>query len=170
MKTSPALQASRLKHHARRKRVNALALTLSLAAMAFGLFWLIWILVETVRLGMGGLGLSVFTESTPPPQAEIGGLANVVNDDVHALQVGGAANVVGGSFKGLQVGLVNVVSVQMKNSWQIGFWNHCSDMEHGGQVGVFNYARDVSSGLQIGLINIIRNNEFPCVPILNYHF
>ena len=49
MKTSPALQASRLKHHARRKRINALALTLSLAAMAFGLFWLIWILVETVH-------------------------------------------------------------------------------------------------------------------------
>jgi phosphate transport system permease protein len=31
-----------------------LALTLSLAAMAFGLFWLIWILVETIRLGSEG--------------------------------------------------------------------------------------------------------------------
>ena len=46
--------------------------------MAFGLFWLTWILVETVRLGFGGLALSVFTESTPPPQAEIGGLANAI--------------------------------------------------------------------------------------------
>jgi phosphate transport system permease protein len=51
---------------------------LSLAAMAFGVFWLIWILVETVRLGVGGLALSVFTEMTPPPQAEIGGLANAI--------------------------------------------------------------------------------------------
>ena len=73
-----ALQASRVSKHAARKRVNAIALTLSLAAMAFGLFWLIWILVETVRLGIGGLTLSLFTEMTPPPQAETGGLANAI--------------------------------------------------------------------------------------------
>jgi phosphate transport system permease protein len=73
-----ALQASRVAKHARRKRVNAVALTLSLGAMAFGLFWLIWILVETVRLGVGGLSLSLFTEMTPPPQAETGGLANAI--------------------------------------------------------------------------------------------
>jgi phosphate transport system permease protein len=69
---------SRLAHHARRKRVNAVALTLSLGAMAFGLFWLIWILAETVRLGLGGLSLSLFTEMTPPPMAESGGLANAI--------------------------------------------------------------------------------------------
>jgi phosphate transport system permease protein len=68
----------RLRLHARRKRVNVIALTLSLAAMAFGLVWLIWILVETVRLGAGGLALSVFTEMTPPPQAAGGGLANAI--------------------------------------------------------------------------------------------
>ncbi len=73
-----ALQASRVSKHTARKRVNAIALTLSLAAMAFGLFWLIWILVETVRLGIGGLTLSLFTEMTPPPQAETGGLANAI--------------------------------------------------------------------------------------------
>jgi phosphate transport system permease protein len=64
--------------HNRRKRVNAVALTLSLGAMAFGVFWLIWILCETFRLGVGGLTLSVFTEMTPPPQAEVGGLANAI--------------------------------------------------------------------------------------------
>ena len=58
--------------------VNALALVLALGAMAFGVFWLVWILVETVRLGFGGLALAVFTESTPPPQAEVGGLANAI--------------------------------------------------------------------------------------------
>ena len=73
-----ALQASRVAKHASRKRVNALALTLSLAAMAFGVFWLIWILFETVRLGLGGLSLSLFTQMTPPPQAEDGGLANAI--------------------------------------------------------------------------------------------
>lgn len=68
----------RLALHRRRKWVNVVALTLALAAMAFGLFWLIWILVETVRLGVGGLGLQVLTQSTPPPQAEGGGLANAI--------------------------------------------------------------------------------------------
>ena len=72
------MDARRLALHNRRKVMNAVALTLALGAMAFGLFWLIWILVETVRLGVGGLALSVFTESTPPPQAEIGGLANAI--------------------------------------------------------------------------------------------
>ena len=73
-----ALNASRAAHHARRKRVNAIALMLSLAAMAFGIFWLLWILFETVRLGFGGLALATFTEMTPPPQAETGGLANAI--------------------------------------------------------------------------------------------
>ena len=73
-----ALNAERARMHARRKRVNAIALTLSLAAMAFGLVWLVWILFETVRLGIGGIALSLFTEMTPPPQAETGGLANAI--------------------------------------------------------------------------------------------
>lgn len=60
-----------------RKRVNQVALTLSLAAMAFGVFWLIWILWETVRLGIGGLSLALFSEMTPPPN-EVGGLANAI--------------------------------------------------------------------------------------------
>jgi phosphate transport system permease protein len=72
------LDAQRMRKHVGRKRINAIALTLSLAAMAFGLFWLAWILFETVRLGIGGLALTVFTESTPPPQADSGGLANAI--------------------------------------------------------------------------------------------
>jgi len=75
---SVTISASRLRMHAKRKRVNAIALTLSLAAMAFGLFWLFWILFETVRLGFDGLNLATFTEMTPPPQAEGGGLANAI--------------------------------------------------------------------------------------------
>lgn len=69
---------ARMGMHLKRKRMNVIALTLSLAAMAFGLFWLAWILFETIRLGIGGIALSVFTEMTPPPQAETGGLANAI--------------------------------------------------------------------------------------------
>lgn len=72
------LDAGRLAMHAKRKRVNAVALTLSLGAMAFGVFWLIWILFETIYLGIGGLSLATFTEMTPPPQGEGGGLANAI--------------------------------------------------------------------------------------------
>ncbi len=82
----------RLAKHKSRKLVNSVALTLSLAAMAFGLFWLIWILAETFRLGVGGLHLSIFTEMTPPPQAETGGLANAIYG---SLLMVGAATVLG---------------------------------------------------------------------------
>jgi phosphate transport system permease protein len=73
-----ALDPGRLALHRRRKFTNQVALTLSMAAMAFGLFWLAWILFETVRLGIGGMALSVFTQMTPPPQADTGGLANAI--------------------------------------------------------------------------------------------
>ena len=75
---TPAQQAGRLAKHRSRKRINVIALTLAVSAMAFGLFWLLWILFETFRLGLGGLNLAVFTEMTPPPQADTGGLANAI--------------------------------------------------------------------------------------------
>jgi len=72
-----ALEQSRLARYAQRKRVNRIALTLSLLAMAFGLFWLFWILIETVTLGVGGLSLDTLTQMTPPPN-DAGGLANAI--------------------------------------------------------------------------------------------
>ena len=101
---------------------------------------------------------------------QIGGLVNVVNNDSLALQVAGLVNVADGSFTGMQVGFLNVAESQVKNAWQIGFWNHGEDFDHGGQIGVINYARDMNAGVQFGLINIILNNEYPCIPIMNCHF
>jgi phosphate transport system permease protein len=72
-----ALAQVRQQRYAYRKRVNQMALLLSLLAMGFGLFWLFWILFETVRLGTAGLSLSVFTEMTPAPN-DAGGLANAI--------------------------------------------------------------------------------------------
>ena len=63
---------------ARRKLTNRVALTLSLSAMAFGLFWLTWILWTVFDLGLSGLSASLFTEMTPPPGADAGGLANAI--------------------------------------------------------------------------------------------
>ena len=74
---SAALRARQSKF-LRRKNLNRFAIALSMGAMLFGLFWLAWILFETFRLGLGGLSLALFTEMTPPPNAEIGGLANAI--------------------------------------------------------------------------------------------
>ena len=74
---SATLQDARLAKFARRKLTNQVALVLSLGAMAFGLFWLFWILFETIRLGIGGIAFATFTQMTPAPNEE-GGLANAI--------------------------------------------------------------------------------------------
>ncbi len=73
---SSMLEARRARYVSR-KRINFIALTMSLAAMGFGLFWLAWILWETFRLGFGGLTLIALTQMTPPPN-EAGGIANAI--------------------------------------------------------------------------------------------
>ncbi len=73
---SSILEARRARY-ASRKRVNIVALTMSMAAMGFGLFWLAWILWETFRLGFGGLTIIALTQMTPPPN-EVGGIANAI--------------------------------------------------------------------------------------------
>jgi phosphate transport system permease protein len=72
-----AQSQARQRRYAYRKGVNRVALLLSLLAMAFGLFWLFWILFETIRLGISGMTWSVLTEMTPAPN-DPGGLANAV--------------------------------------------------------------------------------------------
>jgi len=62
----------------RRRRTNYLALSASLAAMFFGLFWLAWILWTTLSLGIGGMSLDLFTQMTPAPNTAGGGLANAI--------------------------------------------------------------------------------------------
>jgi phosphate transport system permease protein len=72
----------------RRRAVNSVALVLSLAAMAFGLVWLVWILVTTLTLGIGGLSLSLFYQMTPPPNSDTGGLANAIAGSVIMVGLG----------------------------------------------------------------------------------
>jgi phosphate transport system permease protein len=87
----------RLPMHRKRKTINAIALVLSLAAMAFGLFWLIWILFEVIYLGVTGLSLQLFTQSTPAPNVEGGGLANAI--------VGSGVMVLLATFLGTPIGI-----------------------------------------------------------------
>jgi phosphate transport system permease protein len=76
--TSAVANDRRLALHRQRKRTNIIALSLSLSAMAFGLFWLIWILFNTIVLGVSGMSLAIFTEMTPAPNVPGGGLANAI--------------------------------------------------------------------------------------------
>lgn len=63
--------------YSRRRRRNMVAMTLSLAATAFGLGWLVLILGVLFYEGLSGMSLSVFTEMTPPP-GSAGGLLNPI--------------------------------------------------------------------------------------------
>lgn len=61
-----------------RKRINALMLAISSLALAFGLFWLIWIIATLLYEGGTALArLSLYSEMTPPPGAD-GGLLNAI--------------------------------------------------------------------------------------------
>ena len=73
-----ATTAGRMAMYQKRRRINVIALTLSLGAMSLGLIWLIWILFETITQGLGGLSWATFTQMTPPPNSDEGGLANAI--------------------------------------------------------------------------------------------
>jgi phosphate transport system permease protein len=62
----------------RRKRANTVGLALSMAAMTLGLVVLLWILAVLFYNGFAALDWNMFTQSTPAPGSEGGGLANAI--------------------------------------------------------------------------------------------
>ena len=66
------------KLYRRRVRTNAIGLTLSMLAMGLGLFVLLWILTVLFANGFAALDWNMFTQSTPAPGSEGGGLANAI--------------------------------------------------------------------------------------------
>ncbi|MDY7575298.1 phosphate ABC transporter permease PstA [Actimicrobium sp. CCI2.3] len=63
-----------------RKRlwIHRVGITLSFIAMAIGLFFLMWILFTLIVKGFGAVSMSMFTETTPAPGSEGGGLMNPI--------------------------------------------------------------------------------------------
>ena len=61
----------------RRRIVNVVMLCISGLTMAFGLFWLAWILFVLFQQGFDALSVSLFTQTTPPP-GSAGGLLNAI--------------------------------------------------------------------------------------------
>jgi len=62
----------------RRQLVNRIGLTLSMSAMGLGLFVLLWILYVLFSNGIAALDWAMFTQSTPAPGSDGGGLANAI--------------------------------------------------------------------------------------------
>jgi phosphate transport system permease protein len=75
----------------RRNVVNKVMLTLSMAALGFGLFWLFWIIITLLTKGGGALSYTLFTEITPPP-GQAGGLMNAI---FGSLMMVGAGTLIG---------------------------------------------------------------------------
>jgi phosphate transport system permease protein len=67
--------------YTRRLLVNRFNLVMSLLAMAFGLAFLLWILVTLAHAGLGAVGAKLFTQMTPPPGSS-GGLLNAIMGSV----------------------------------------------------------------------------------------
>ena len=62
----------------RRRATNVVGLVLSGASMAIGLIGLLWILWTLFYNGLSALNIAFFTNSTPAPGTEGGGLANAI--------------------------------------------------------------------------------------------
>lgn len=84
--------------YARRRRLDSVMRVLTYVATAFGLIWLAMILSSLLINGIAGLNLDVFTQSTPPPGKDQGGLANAI--------VGSLLMTIIGVFVGTPIGLL----------------------------------------------------------------
>jgi phosphate transport system permease protein len=84
-----------------RKFANVLALTLSVAATAVGLFFLGAILWTLLKNGLAGMSPSLFTQMTPPPGSS-GGLLNAIFGSavmtVMGIAVGAPVGVLAGTY------------------------------------------------------------------------
>jgi phosphate transport system permease protein len=62
----------------RRLLTHRIGIALSVLAMAFGIFFLLWILATLFVNGFGAISAAMFSESTPAPGSDGGGLLNAI--------------------------------------------------------------------------------------------
>jgi phosphate transport system permease protein len=87
--------------YARRRVSNIIVITLSMAATAFGLLFLILVLSTLLIHGIGAISLSLFAQNTPPP-GSAGGLLNAIVGSLMmtaiATAVGTPTGILAGTF------------------------------------------------------------------------
>ncbi len=85
----------------KRRFFNFLVLFCTMLATAFGLLWLVWLLVTLFTNGFQYINMAVFTQPTPPP-GESGGLANAIVGSlvitVVGVLIGGPVGILAGTF------------------------------------------------------------------------
>ena len=85
----------------KRRFINLCVLFCTMLATAFGLLWLVWLLVTLFASGFQYLNMSVFTQPTPPP-GESGGLANAIVGSlvitVVGVLIGGPIGILAGTY------------------------------------------------------------------------
>jgi phosphate transport system permease protein len=86
--------------YASRARRNSIAMSLCAAATGLGLVWLFVILATLLWNGFGGLSLALFTQMTPPPNAQGGGLLNAIAGSLILTAIGTGVGAPIGLFAG----------------------------------------------------------------------
>ena len=86
--------------YARRLFVNRFNLAMSMIAMAFGLFFLLWILYTLIAAGLHAVSIALFTQMTPPPRSR-GGLLNAIMGSVLMATMGTLIGTPVGIFAGI---------------------------------------------------------------------
>lgn len=85
------LNALSNKVYQRRLLTHRIGITLSFTSMAIGIAFLLWILAVLVINGLGAIDLAIFTETTPAPGSNGGGLMNPI---IGSLMMVGVATLV----------------------------------------------------------------------------
>jgi len=116
-----ALDLSQNPIYRRRVRTNRINLAMSMAAMAFGMIFLAWILYTLAAKGVGALSLRLFTEMTPPPGSD-GGLANAIFGSVAMVAVATLVATPVGILAGIYLAEYD------KNSWIAGATRFINDI------------------------------------------
>jgi len=116
MSTDAHVSQPRAMNPVYRKRlfIHRLGIALSFLAMVLGLFFLMWILFTLVAKGLGAISYAIFTQTTPAPGSDGGGLMNAI---VGSLLMVGAAVFIStpvGIFAGIYLAEYGEVSMFAK--------------------------------------------------------
>jgi phosphate transport system permease protein len=105
-----------------RKRTNILLLSVSALALAFGLFWLVWILGTLLYEGGDALARATFYYQMTPPPGSDGGLANAI--------AGSGLIVLVGTLLGTPVGILagTYLAEYGKKGWLAGATRFLNDV------------------------------------------
>ena len=85
----------------RRLWMHRIGIALSFLAMAIGIFFLMWILVTLIIKGVGAISFAMFSETTPAPGSEGGGLINPIVGSLMLVAVATLVSTPIGIFAGI---------------------------------------------------------------------